>query len=113
MVTTVMGVERVGGLDTLARVGTALADGTRRRILVRLLDGPAYPAELAGLLGTGRANVSNHLACLRGCGLVVAEREGRFVRYQLAHPDLAGALRLLAGVPLATEPGHADLDGRR
>ena len=113
MATTVVGVERVGGLDTLARVGTALADGTRRRILVRLLDGPAYPAELADLLGTGRANVSNHLACLRGCGLVIAERQGRFVRYQVAHPDLAEALRLLAGVPLATEPGHADLDGRR
>jgi DNA-binding transcriptional ArsR family regulator len=105
-------VDRARGLDTLARVGTALADGTRRRILVRLLDGPAYPAQLADLLGTGRANVSNHLSCLRGCGLVIAEREGRFVRYQLAHPDLAEALRLLAGVPLATEPGHADLDGR-
>ena len=77
------------------------------------LDGPAYPAELADLLGTGRANVSNHLACLRGCGLVITEHEGRFVRYQVAHPDLAEALRLLAGVPLATEPGHADLDGRR
>ena len=113
MATTVAGVDRAGGLDTLARVGTALADGTRRRILVRLLDGPAYPAELADLLGTGRANVSNHLACLRGCGLVIAAREGRFVRYQVAHPDLAEALRLLAGVPLATEPGHADLDGRR
>ena len=80
---------------------------------MRLLDGPAYPAELADLLATGRANVSNHLACLRGCGLVTAEREGRFVRYQVAHPALAEALRLLAGVPLATEPGHADLDGRR
>ena len=50
---------------------------------------------------------------MRGCGLVVAEREGRFVRYQVAHPDLADALRLLAGVPLASEAGHADLDGRR
>ena len=81
--------------------------------LMRLLDGPAYPAELADLLGTGRANVSNHLACLRGCGLVIAEREGRFVRYQVAHPDLADALRLLTGVPLATEADHADMDGRR
>ena len=73
MATIVASVDRAGDLDTLARVGTALADGTRRRILVRLLDGPAYPAELADLLGTGRANVSNHLACLRGCGLVVAD----------------------------------------
>ena len=74
--------------DTLAvldRVGRALADGTRRRILTRLLDGPAYPADLAA--GPGRepvATVSNHLACLRGCGLVSPAREGRQVRYELA-----------------------------
>ena len=31
-------------LGTLARVGTALADPTRRRVLVQLIDGPGYPA---------------------------------------------------------------------
>ena len=99
-------------LDTLARTGTALADGTRRRILVRLLDGPAYPADLANLLGTSRASISNHLACLRGCGLVTGHRQGRNISYQIAHPRLTEALRLLASVPLATESGHPDLDGR-
>ena len=52
-------------LDVLERVGTALADPTRRGILVRLLDGPAYPADLADELAVGRTNISNHLACLR------------------------------------------------
>ena len=33
-------------LGTLARVGTALADPTRRRVLVHLIDGPGYPAEI-------------------------------------------------------------------
>jgi ArsR family transcriptional regulator, cadmium/lead-responsive transcriptional repressor len=44
-------------LATLTRVGTALADPIRRRVLVRLLDGPAYPTELADALGTTRANL--------------------------------------------------------
>ncbi len=57
-------------LDALARIGTALADESRRQLLVRLLDGPGYPAELAEQFGLTKANVSNHLACLRGCGLV-------------------------------------------
>ena len=100
-------------LDTLERVGTALADRTRRRILVRLIDGAAYPAELAEALEAGRANISNQLACLRGCGLVRATREGRFIRYELADPHLAEALRLLVDMPLSTQAGHADLDGRR
>jgi ArsR family transcriptional regulator, cadmium/lead-responsive transcriptional repressor len=92
-------------LATLGRVGTALADSTRRRILVDLLDGPGYPAELADRFGTTRANLSNHLTCLRQCGLVTATAEGRRVRYELADPRLAEALRVLASLDL---PGHCD-----
>ena len=98
--------------ETLERVGTALADPTRRRILLELLDGPTYPADLAERLGVGRTNVSNHLTCLRGCGLVRATREGRQVRYELASPRLAHALEDLVAVELDVERGHVDLDGR-
>jgi DNA-binding transcriptional ArsR family regulator len=100
-------------IDTLARVGTAMADGVRRGILLRLLDGPIYPGELADEMGESRANISNHLSCLRGCGLVNATREGRQMRYELADRKLARALRLLTEVQLVVEPDHADLDGRR
>jgi DNA-binding transcriptional ArsR family regulator len=90
-------------LDALARVGHALADPTRCRLLLALLDGPAHPSELANRLGLGRANTSNHLSCLRGCGLVLAEPEGRHVRYQLADANLAHALRDLADMVLAVD----------
>lgn len=90
-------------LDTLGRVGAALADPTRRRILTRLLDGPVYPAELADALGASRSSISNHLACLRGCGLVSSVREGRQVRYQLSDHRLARALRSLARLGLAVD----------
>jgi ArsR family transcriptional regulator, cadmium/lead-responsive transcriptional repressor len=102
----------IGGLDTLDRVGTALADPSRRRILRILLDGPAYPADLADALATGRSHVSNHLACLRGCGLVRTTREGRQIRYELASPRLAHALADLVTLELRVQPDHQDLDGR-
>lgn len=98
--------------DALERVGTALADPTRRRILLALRDGPAYPADLADALAAGRTNISNHLACLRGCGLVRAAREGRQVRYELASPRLAHALGDLIDLELEIDAGHVDLDGR-
>jgi DNA-binding transcriptional ArsR family regulator len=98
--------------ETLERVGTALADPTRRRILLVLLDGPAYPADLAEQLGVGRTNVSNHLTCLRGCGLVRATREGRQVRYDLASPRLVHALADLVDLELEIDEAHEDLDGR-
>ncbi len=98
--------------ETLERVGTALSDPTRRRILLALLEGPAYPADLAQWLGVGRTNVSNHLTCLRGCGLVSATREGRQVRYDLASPRLAHALADLVALELDVDDVHEDLDGR-
>lgn len=95
-------------LDVLGRVGAALADGTRRRILTLLLDGPSYPADLADALRASRSNVSNHLACLRGCGLVSAVREGRQVRYELSDRHLADALQSLSRLVLPADscPDH-------
>jgi DNA-binding transcriptional ArsR family regulator len=90
--------------DVLARFGHALSDPTRARLLLALGDGPAYPADLAELLGVSRQSVSNHLSCLRGCGLVVAVPEGRRTRYELADGRLAHALDDLLGVVLAVDP---------
>ena len=90
--------------DALARLGRALSDPTRRRLLLALVDGPGYPAMLADGLGLSRSNVSNHLSCLRGCGLVVAHYEGRQVRYELADPHLGRALAELLEVVLAVAP---------
>jgi DNA-binding transcriptional ArsR family regulator len=67
---------------------------------------------LSGLLGVSRAKASNHLACLRGCGLVTATREGRQVRYELADQRLAGALRELARVVLDSPACPAHLNPR-
>lgn len=72
--------------------------------MLALREQPGYPAELAELLGTTRQNLSNHLACLRGCGLVVAVPQGRRTRYELADPRLAHALGDLLGVVLAVDP---------
>lgn len=88
----------------LSRIGLALADDSRRRLLVALIDGPCYPAELADTLAMTRANVSNHLACLRGCGLVIAEQEGRRVRYEIADPRLGPMLCDLSSIVVAPDP---------
>ncbi len=89
--------------DVLARFGHALSDPTRARLLLALREGPGYPAELAQALGVSRQSLSNHLACLRGCGLVVTEPEGRRVRYELADARLRHALDDLVGIVLAVE----------
>lgn len=90
-------------LDVMNRLGRAMADPTRSRILLMLLDAPAYPAGIAEALDLTRQNVSNHLTCLRDCGIVVAEPEGRQNRYEIADAHLAKALNDLVGVVLAVD----------
>lgn len=90
----------------LARVGTALADESRRKLLLALLDGPAWPSQLAERLGMSRSNVSNHLSCLRGCGLVRTVPMGRRVRYELADPRLSSALAELSALVLLLDPAE-------
>lgn len=97
-------------LDAMGRLGRALSDPTRCRILLALLDGPAYPARLAEHLALTRPNVSNHLACLRGCGLVVATPEGRQMRYELSDSHLGHALSDLIRVQLLVEGEEPCLD---
>jgi ArsR family transcriptional regulator, cadmium/lead-responsive transcriptional repressor len=94
----------------LARLGRALADPTRCRILLALLDGASYPGRIASQLGLTRSNVSNHLSCLRSCGLVVASYEGRQVRYTLADAHLARALTELVQMVLAVDSGRSCVD---
>jgi DNA-binding transcriptional ArsR family regulator len=95
-------------VDALARLGRALADRTRCRITAALLAGTHYPGQLAEQLGLSRSNVSNHLACLRGCGLVVATYQGRQVRYDITDEHLARALTDLVDVVLTADAGRPD-----
>ncbi|HEX7349942.1 Cd(II)/Pb(II)-sensing metalloregulatory transcriptional regulator CmtR [Brachybacterium sp.] len=97
-------------LDVMNRLGRAMADPTRSRILLALLEAPGYPAELSRDLELTRSNVSNHLACLRGCGIVVAEPDGRRTRYEIADPHLAAALEALFGATLAVDEEAPCLD---
>jgi ArsR family transcriptional regulator, cadmium/lead-responsive transcriptional repressor len=91
--------------QVLSRFGHALSDPTRARVLLALREGPSYPAVLADLLQVSRQVLSNHLSCLRGCGLVVGVPEGRRVRYELADERLRHVLSDLLAVVLAGEPG--------
>ena len=97
-------------LDVMNRLGRAMADPTRSRILMTLLDGPSYPAVLSRDLDLTRSNVSNHLTCLRDCGIVVAEPEGRKTRYEIADPHLAAALNALVNATLAVDENAPCID---
>ncbi|WP_432584561.1 metalloregulator ArsR/SmtB family transcription factor [Streptomyces sp. HD1123-B1] len=90
-------------IDVLARFGRALADPIRCRILLALREESAHPADLADALGVSRSRLSNHLACLRDCGLVITVPTGRRTRYELADVRLGQALEHLLAAVVAVE----------
>jgi DNA-binding transcriptional ArsR family regulator len=68
---------------------TAVASSTRRRLLDLLKSGEKTVSELTDALDVSQPAVSQHLAALRGAGLVDERRDGRFRFYRLTPEPLA------------------------
>lgn len=87
-----------------ALVAKTLGHPHRLELLEQIAQGPHSVESLAGKVGLTVANASQHLQNLRRAGLVAAERQGKFVVYRLADPEvlkLLGALRSVAENNLA------------
>ncbi|WP_421577527.1 ArsR/SmtB family transcription factor [Shinella sp. M31] len=67
----------------------ALADPTRRAIFEKLADGAMNASALREGMEISQPAMSQHLAVLRGAGLVCEKRQGRFVNYQVDPEGLA------------------------
>lgn len=95
----------VGGRAALAPAGAlfrSLSDPTRLALVRRLALGEARVVDLCAALGLGQSTVSNHLACLRDCGLVDFRPEGRASVYHLTRPELMDLLAAAEGLLAAT-----------
>ena len=77
-----------------AKLFRGFSDLSRLSLLEALCDGPLTVTALVERTGLTQSNVSNHLACLRDCGLVTATAQGRYVLYQLSDERVATLLNL-------------------
>ncbi|WP_238588138.1 ArsR/SmtB family transcription factor [Gemmatimonas phototrophica] len=75
----------------------ALSDRARLSLLQELRTGPRTVNDLVEATGMGQANVSRHLAQLFANGLVSRERDGVYVRYELADKDVLKLCELVCG----------------
>jgi DNA-binding transcriptional ArsR family regulator len=92
--------------ELVAKYFRGLGDPTRVRILELLGDrGELSVGELVRALGQSQPRVSNHLACLRWCGLVESRREHPAVLYRVADERIT-QLIVLARALLADNAEH-------
>ena len=61
----------------------ALADPTRREIVRLLRDGPRSSGEIAEKFPSAWPTISRHLGVLRDAGLILSERHGQAILYEL------------------------------
>lgn len=87
-------------IEIQAKLFRGFSDPSRLSILDALHDGAVTVNEIVEATGLSQPNVSNHLGCLRDCGLVVSEQQGRFVYYELSDKRV-GQLLILADQLLA------------
>jgi DNA-binding transcriptional ArsR family regulator len=77
-----------------AKLFRGFSDPSRLSILETLRAGPLAVTEIVEATELSQSNVSNHLGCLRDCGLVTREQQGRYVYYQLSDERVTGLLYL-------------------
>lgn len=92
-----------------AQICKALADPSRLLIIVELRQRGKTVGELSRAIGASQSLTSRHLAMLRHKGVVVAQRDGSYVRYSLADRRILTAIEILLDVlasQLARDAAH-------
>ena len=88
-----------------ARLFRGFSDMSRLSLLEALRDEPLTVTALVERTGLTQSNVSNHLACLRDCGLVITSARGRYTLYQLSDERVATLLSLAGELLTETARG--------
>jgi ArsR family transcriptional regulator len=81
--------------EPLLRLGRALADPMRLRILGLLANDSMYGQELAEALDVSPPTISHHLNMLKAAGLINVHRENNFHHYSLNEDGLHAMLKML------------------
>jgi DNA-binding transcriptional ArsR family regulator len=89
-----MGVTTDVSLSVRAKFFRGLADPSRMALLLALSNGEKTVSILSEETGLSQSNVSNHLACLKDCGLVLNRQEWRYVYYRIADQKIVHLLRV-------------------
>ena len=93
--------------EQLARLGKALSNPHRLEILELLAQGERTVESLATEMELSLANTSQHLQALKQAALVESRKDGLFVHYRLADPDV---FELSAVIRSVAERRLADFD---
>jgi DNA-binding transcriptional ArsR family regulator len=91
--------------ELAAKYFRALGDPTRLRIMELLMEEPLTVTDLTRQLRLPQSNVSNHIACLRWCGFVESENQGKWTYYSVRQPRIRTVIELVRAL-VSTNAEH-------
>ncbi|TFB13298.1 ArsR family transcriptional regulator [Filobacillus milosensis] len=71
---------------------------TRIQILECIKDKEKTVSEIVNEIDGNQSNISQHLACLKGCGIIVGRQEGKYVYYGLRNQQIRELLNMFDSV---------------
>jgi len=82
-------------IDAKVKFLRGVADKTRLGILQAIRSEEKTVNDIVACVGGSQSNISQHLACLRGCGVITKRQEGKFCYYSLANSNIIDFLALV------------------
>ncbi|HDR3890119.1 TPA: winged helix-turn-helix transcriptional regulator [Bacillus cereus] len=81
-------------LDIKTKFIRGFADKTRLQILQCMMDGEKTVSEIVEIIQGNQSNISQHLNCLKGCGIILGRQEGKYVYYFLRNAQIEQLLTM-------------------
>ncbi|GAB4071879.1 metalloregulator ArsR/SmtB family transcription factor [Barrientosiimonas marina] len=85
-------------LDLKVKFLHGFSHKVRIQILDSIQEGEKTVSEIMSDVQGSQSNISQHLACLRGCGLIAGRQEGKFMYYRLRNDQIRELLDMFDDV---------------
>jgi DNA-binding transcriptional ArsR family regulator len=99
-----MDAEQDQVFERAAELFALLSTPVRLRIVLALLEGERNVTELVRQLGVSQPNLSQHLATLYRCGLLLRRRDGMHMVYRVAQDRWGQLAQWMAAQAASTAP---------
>jgi DNA-binding transcriptional ArsR family regulator len=86
------------------------SDKTRLQILDCIKDKEKTVSQIVEEVQGNQSNISQHLACLKGCGIIFGRQEGKYVLYSLSHKKIKDMLTMFDSVLTLVHDGVTKCD---
>ena len=101
-------------LEKQENIFKAISDKSRIRILKMLLQKPLCVCEITEILKLAASTVSNHLSLLSDAGLIIGEKEGKWINYRINSGSKSNSVSsILLYLQFALEDDETILKDRR